>query len=50
MRTVTAIGGACAAFVCVRRCVGTDVFQPVCRHRVLRALGKVEGCVLSYVA
>lgn len=50
VRTVTALGDACAAFVCVRRCVCTDVFHPVCRQRVLRALGKVEGCVLSYIA
>lgn len=50
VRAVTAFGDACAALVCVRRRVGTDVFHPVCRQRVLRALGKVEGCVLSHIA
>lgn len=51
VRTVTAFGDACAAaFVCVKRCVCTDVFHPICRQRVLRALRKVEGCVLSYIA
>lgn len=47
--TVTAFG-ECLRRVCVRGCVCTDVFHPVCRQRVLLALGKVVGFVLAYIA